>query len=371
MSDQNFLFDKDVRRQFAALGNPVANISAQTYKYENGQPVQLANGKYETITQILWHDADVNKVLDPEFIKEMRKRNCQESNIYMQPRETSDLIYILIDDLRGPILDMYTPNVLLRTSLEHKRQAVYAVPFVHDREDTPHREARRLYIDIFTYLNLAYGDPNIHGLRHAFRIPGFSNRKPDYAPHYPYAKLLSARKTTDPRIVEFIDKCASGEFPLLREIRRMKEELKENGTITVIDNPEPDTDPVLPEDIGSGSCPAGGGSRIHAVSETDHRPEDMSTALKMARAGATEEDIREELARNSGHLSAPCGYDLAPARYVARTAERAVAAVEQTPRAEATPKPAPPILPRSSCPTVAKFAEMARRRREAAFAAKA
>ena len=29
MNNQYFLFDKDVRRQFAALGNPVADISAQ------------------------------------------------------------------------------------------------------------------------------------------------------------------------------------------------------------------------------------------------------------------------------------------------------------------------------------------------------
>ena len=114
---------------------------------ENGQPVRLANGKYETITRQLWYDADVEKVLDPEFIKEMRKRNCQGANIYMKPRETDTTIYILVDDLHGPILEMFTPNLLLRTSLEHKRQAVYAVPFDHDREDTPQRESRRLYMD--------------------------------------------------------------------------------------------------------------------------------------------------------------------------------------------------------------------------------
>ena len=365
METNDLIFDREIRRQFAALGYPVADISAQTYKMENGQPVRLPNGKYETITRQLWYDADVEKVLYPEFVKEMRKYNCQGHNIYMKPRETNDLIYILVDDLHGPILEMFTPNLLLRTSLEHKKQAVYAVPFVHDREDTPKREARRLYMDVFTYLNLCYGDSGIHGFRHAFRVPGFSNRKPDYAPNFPYAKLLSARKATDPRMVDFIDRCAAGKFPLLSEIRRMKDELKETGQVTVIDNPEQQDDPALPE--GGASLPAGG-SRIHAVSETDHRPDDMKLAWEMAKAGATEQEIREALSQGSAHLASPCGYDLSPDRYIARTAERVIAAFEKK-AVLATRKPAPPVPPRpNNRPTLATYAKMARRKRDAALA---
>ena len=359
MSDmQDFLFDRDVRRVFAALGNPRVEVSAQSIKTVNGQPVLLADGTPETITRVIDYDRDVETILHPEFVKEMRKLNLRDNNIYMKPTETADTIYILVDDTKPLLYDRFTPNIHFQTSLPHKRQAVYAVPFLYDREDG-RREARRLYMDVFAYLNLAHGDANIRGLRHAFRIPGLSNRKPVYAPHFPFVKLLSAKKGTDPRIIAWIDDCASGKFPLLREIARMKREIAGGQPITV--DPNPLHDDAMPEDMGPGRAPSGG--RMRSAGETDHRGADMEKGWEMARAGATTAEIEAELLINSAHLANPCGYDLDSSRYVSRTAERTVAAVEKSRGQHILPTIRKPSQPGGCGPIAARI------RRAAALAA--
>lgn len=239
-------------------------------------------------------------------------------NIYMKPYENSALIFILVDDLKPDFFDSgFTPNLILQTSHKSK-QAVFSVPFKYDRSA---KEDRRLYKDIFNYMNLKYGDPFISGLRHNFRLATLSNRKPSYEEDgkFPFVKLLSARKTICKKFVKFIDDCYSGKFPLYEEIEQLKGLYRPSSTKNTEE---------------ASHRP----SRSFNNSGLDHRGDDFSYALKKAWEGKTVNEIKDLLHEHSKHLEEPCGYDLNVFQYIEKTAENACEAVGKSKKEKTTKK---------------------------------
>ena len=191
-------------------------------------------------------------------------------------------------------------------------------------------------MDIFSYMNLKYGDAELRGLRHPFRIAALSNRKPSYEQDgkFPFVKLLSARKAICPKLPTLIDDAAAGKFPLTHEIATLKAKLA--------GEPEPVQIPAR-ESAGT-YIPAT--TRLPAGTGPDHRDEDMTLALDLVWSGLAGEALEKSFRERSQHLAAPSGYDRGPDRYVERTTTRAEAAVmaarEKIKEELASRKPAPP-----------------------------
>ena len=373
--DAEKLREITIRRQFAALGNPPALISGSRIRTEGGQVVLAADGKPETVgKRIIPGLVTVDEMLEPECFRAVKGDNCKGWNVFMTPQETTSTIFVLVDDVDLDALerDGFRPNLKLQTSPKSK-QAVFALPFLYDKADAPGREARRLYMDVFTWINLKYGDVELRGLRHPFRIAALSNRKPSYEQDgkFPFVKLLSARKGTCPKLATLIDEAAAGKFPLAYEIARMK------AVLAGEPEPQPLPAPVMgqerePEIQEQASAEAHVSTACRPAEHgKDHRDADMTLAWDLAKEGLSGQALQDAFRAESGHLAAPSGYDRGPDRYVERTTDRAEAALEEIRAKQAARKTPPPAPPRRSRPAVAKFAEMARRRREAALAAQA
>ena len=353
--------DQNGQQIYAVLKDKEGNVRLD----RQGQPIMkpvlitinLCRPGGKGTEQIPW---TLDDLLDDTNLKKIKGFNAQGFAVYITPQEQgTDRIYLLVDDLQPSLLDAFgAPNALCQTS-PASQQAVYSVPFDHDR---------RLYIDIFNYLNLAHGDQDISGLRHPFRLAGFSNQKPKYmdeAGKFPFVKLLSGKKATSPAILAFIEQCAAGQFPLLGEIARLRKE-RDAQNVDEYDDPEqeqaqPPAQVVEPAPVRT------------VISAIDHRGGDFSETLKAAWSGLGGEDLEKFVSENSRHIVEPCGYDMNPQQYVQNTAVNAEAAVaaarEKIKEKLASRKPAPPVLPRATNrPTVAMFAKMAQLRREAALA---
>ena len=309
----------------------------------------------------------LDDLLDDDNLKKIKGFNARGFAVYITPQEQgTNQIYLLVDDFQPSLLDVFgAPNSLCQTS-PASRQAVYVVPFDHDR---------RLYVDVFNYLNLAHGDPKISGLRHPFRLAGFSNQKEKYRNEdgkFPFVKLVSGRKAVSPAMLAFVEECASGLFPHLDEDARLRKER---------DAPDldEDDDEEMQEPKAQAQPPAQAVELARprtGISAVDHRGEDYSETLRAAWHGVEGEDLERFVAEISKHIPECCGYDTNPQEYIRKTAANAQAAVavarEKIEEERASRKPAPPVVPRANNrPTVARYAEMARLRREAAQALKA
>lgn len=161
-----------------------------------------------------------NLLLDHNLNK-IKSLNVRDYAIYITPQEQgTDKIHILVDDTSDAIFEIFgKPNNFLQTSPK-SQQAIYTVPYTHQRD---------LYNEVFKYMNIKYGDPNLSGLRHPFRLAGFSNRKQKYMDNdgkFPFVKTISTCKEMSPQLIDFIEKCACGDFPIIDEVKRLKDKYK-------------------------------------------------------------------------------------------------------------------------------------------------
>lgn len=354
-ADSDFFLKKTISRQITPLACEHFIITATKPKFDdNNNPIQKhvksKNGN------LLYHkngdpvmsnvvigmnlcraskDAPVipwtlKDVLQDDNLKKMKSLNVRDFAIFITPQEqNTNKIFILVDDTSEKVIEVFgKPNNFLQTSPK-SQQAIYTVPYIHDRD---------LYNKVFMYINLMYGDHKLLGLRHPFRLAGFSNRKQKYMDSdgkFPFVKTISTTKEFSPQLIAFIDKCAAGNFPLAEEIQRLKTQYKleddqqyvefEDEDITATSStPDPTPRPT--------PAPRPGGTGI------DHRGEDFSTALRAAWAGLAGEDLENHISQNSQHIIDPCGYDMNFAAYIEKTAANALTAVSDA-KANHTPNP--------------------------------
>lgn len=153
-------------RQSDALASPTYRITLKsrveglnTYNYGKGR--DGADERFYT-------KVDVDRLL-PKLSRE----NARGYDIYVTPIDP-DHHYILVDDMRDDAMkqlraDGFEP-CLVQQSSHDNWQAVVKVP-KHINEQ---KQANELVVE----LNRRYGDPNLSGVMHAFRMAGFSNKKP-------------------------------------------------------------------------------------------------------------------------------------------------------------------------------------------------
>lgn len=158
----------DFEKYNAALGAESYHVTAQTVdKFGDKKTWVLdrENGKS------LGYKADV--VLDK--IELMNNLNSKGENIYLTPL-SEKYYFILVDDLSKVNLerflkDGFKPCVVLESSPENF-QAILKIP----KNETENEIGNTLIRN----LNQTYGDPNLAGVVHPHRAPGFYNQKEKY-----------------------------------------------------------------------------------------------------------------------------------------------------------------------------------------------
>lgn len=168
-----------IKKEFEALGNPVVRITVQNPDDKRGINFGKINDEEERFF-------NVNQVID--MIEKMNFYNTDEQNfnIYITPIEYEgkhDKITILIDDIKREkgkeVVDyLGKPNLVLETSKDNF-QMIYVMENKISYENNPkgNKKERQIYIDFFDELNKKFGDETISGLRHPFRLAGYSNKK--------------------------------------------------------------------------------------------------------------------------------------------------------------------------------------------------
>jgi hypothetical protein len=123
-----------------------------------------------------------------KMIPWLRFENNSGKHIFITPMD-DNAYYVLVDDLRITPRELsskgFEPCVVAKTSWD-KHQAVLKV--TKDVAD------RRAVIDFFNEVNAHFGDKEMKGLRHPFRLAGFRNMKSDHARDgkQPFVELVQA-----------------------------------------------------------------------------------------------------------------------------------------------------------------------------------
>jgi hypothetical protein len=138
------------------------------------------------------------------MIPQLERKNMREQyNVFVTPLDEKQS-FILLDDLTPKSLqDMrnagYQPNVLLESSKD-SMQAVFTV-----EKDAVTKGVGNA---VFKELNAMYGDPNIQGYVHPFRLAGFANVKDKHrdpvTQKYPFVRMIQQVKGVCKKLMEFV-----------------------------------------------------------------------------------------------------------------------------------------------------------------------
>ena len=110
-----------------------------------------------------------------EAIPKLKKRNLQGYDIYITPiddRKHFILIDDLTDDNLSRLLKVGIEPAIIQKSSEGNKQAIITID---KQQDTPNEQS--LANTLLVRINKKFGDPNITGVIHPFRMAGFSNKK--------------------------------------------------------------------------------------------------------------------------------------------------------------------------------------------------
>lgn len=293
----------EIERQDAALGNPALYRITATHAID-GYAKNLCRDR-DTGEERLWTLADII-----DHAPMLARLNAQGWNIFTTPIESADMIHILIDDVRPTLAEAgFVPNLIQRSS-PASTQAIFALPFRHPRE---------IYLDAFNRLNKEHGDPQISGLRHPFRLAGYTNRKPKYqgSQGFPFVQLEQTRPAGHvcSKLLAYIDSLAA----------ERQGPLSGNNVPGI---PRPSGAAVQPEDAAMGR--------------------DYYMARSLIAGGKMGTGLRRKFEEESEHLQdvkkGISGYDLDPERYVSRTLDNAEKAVVAA-RAKQSPARPPRLRP--------------------------
>lgn len=131
-----------------------------------------------------------------ENLSLLKAKNSDGLGIYAFPAlSVTDRALILVDDIHDPARrtraesDAYitdsNPNLVIQTSHE-KTQAIFSVPCNPKKGGPDYRAV----LNLAQYENKAHGDPGVNNIRHAFRLPGFFNKKEKYKANPPLVRII-------------------------------------------------------------------------------------------------------------------------------------------------------------------------------------
>lgn len=155
-------------RQNEAIGAP---------KYRITIVPRTSNGKQ---TFVLGDKEGIPAKEVVNFMGELRANNARGNDIYITPIDDRNH-YILVDDVKTRNLEAikisgYKPCLIQKTSHDN-HQLVIKVP----RENRS--DEQEIANELTMKLNRQFGDKNLSGAVHPFRMAGFSNKKPERKNH--------------------------------------------------------------------------------------------------------------------------------------------------------------------------------------------
>ena len=125
----------------------------------------------------------------------LKAKNLEGFGIYAFPAASvSDRAVFVVDDVAdgkrpaamvNAYIEASNPNIYLRTSAL-KTQALFSIPGDSRRGSVDYRALLRTVQEE----NRLYGDPGVNNLRHAFRLPGFFNKKKKYEEKPPLVSII-------------------------------------------------------------------------------------------------------------------------------------------------------------------------------------
>lgn len=129
----------------------------------------------------------------------LSKKNAEGYDVYLTPFKQGRF-FLVVDDMtaenqKALLNNGFTP-ALIQESSEDNRQAVLIVEGGVDEQEAANRAV--------SGLNKHFGDPNFHGYEHAFRMAGFSNKKPGRKSAF--TRILSAAHRLCGKAVELINR---------------------------------------------------------------------------------------------------------------------------------------------------------------------
>lgn len=224
-----------IKKQFELLEFPTVRIHASKKEIINGERketnINLGLEEAKTLygeereTREIFYN--VNNVL--KYIPKLNYYNSQGFDIYITPIEYNSYngkkFAILVDDVNTKeniekiLTEVGIPNLCLETS-SNNYQFVYLVDNIIDYSKTTKKlgneKERKIYTELFNYLNRKYGDKNITCLRHAIRLAGYANKKPQRNDEFIKLKLFKEKPHNNlmERLKEIISKNSSKNYQL-------------------------------------------------------------------------------------------------------------------------------------------------------------
>jgi hypothetical protein len=202
-------------RQHGALQAPAYRVSlvGRTGSAE-GQHINLGKARKAGDPEKTYTALEVEGL-----IPQLRWRNASGFDIYVTPLDSKHH-YVVVDDMKAGASKLlaglgYAP-CLVQSSSKGNEQAVIKVAKV-DRADEQ-QLANRLVRE----MNVQHGDPRFSGVVHAFRMAGFSNKKPNRA--NAITRILQAGHRICVRAAELLQQFRQAADSALAQRRRQTEQ---------------------------------------------------------------------------------------------------------------------------------------------------
>ena len=148
--------------------------------------------------QLFPHGRSVNEWTVDDWAENLpllKAKNLEGFGIYAFPAASvSDRAVFVVDDaadgkrpaaMVNAYIEASDPNIYLRTSAL-KTQALFSIPGDPRRGSADYRALLRTVQEE----NKLHGDPGVNNLRHAFRLPGFFNKKKKYEERPPLVSII-------------------------------------------------------------------------------------------------------------------------------------------------------------------------------------
>lgn len=197
--------------QSKALGAPEYRLTLTSRK-DNLSTFNLGKGKGDAGDELFYKAPDIS-----HLIPYLSRQNLLGYDIYITPIDKSQH-FILIDDTTLQQVDEMKAEgfefALVQESSENNVQAVLKLP--RQNEPQEQKAAHRLMV----HLNRTWGDANISGVTHPFRMAGFSNKKPGR--NNVFTRILDAAGTVCAKASEMLMHGRNRLFKMAQEATNRK-----------------------------------------------------------------------------------------------------------------------------------------------------
>jgi hypothetical protein len=163
---------KSWRQQSGALDAPAYRITLKDREIPQGRDRTYNPGKdRETGQERFWTAVEVEAM-----IPRLRRENARKFDIYITPIDPAHHYIVVDDSTLEKVAAMRAEGFMLCLTQQSSAGNVQAI--VKAKRVIERKDEQKIANKLVVQLNEPYGDPRFSGVIHAFRMAGFSNKKP-------------------------------------------------------------------------------------------------------------------------------------------------------------------------------------------------